>query len=235
MNKFIFTTHEILSVIRNVSLKDFNPTCLDGQQLNEMVCNIENHCLGILTKYMVVRNPLTVSRWHAVFSELINPVYNEIGRARAELHHHEATKAVELVDRIRIEIERITDTSSVNYVSGVKPMNKIDVIAVVHVSKSLGHRVVCTFDNHNDANKWVECQCNHDSYYVTDCQMEIVTNRATSGIRFMTVMYYDPLGDGTYMMRCTIEEMAPTSLEWMRDCHKSVGVPVVYTFEKKEA
>lgn len=39
MNKFIFTTHEILSVIRNVSLKDFNPTCLDGQQLNEMVSN----------------------------------------------------------------------------------------------------------------------------------------------------------------------------------------------------
>lgn len=115
MNKFIFTTHEILSVIRNVSLKDLNPTCFDGQQLNEMVCNIENHCLGILTKYMVVRNPLTVSRWHAVFSELINQVYNEMGRARAELHRHEATKAVELVDRIRIEIERITDTASVKH------------------------------------------------------------------------------------------------------------------------
>lgn len=113
MNKFIFTTHEILNVIRNVSLKDFNPTCFDGRQLNEMVSNIENHCIGILTKYMVVRNPLTVSRWHAVFSELINQVYNEIGRARTKLRRYEEMKAVELVDKIRIEIERITDTASV--------------------------------------------------------------------------------------------------------------------------
>ena len=229
MNKFIFTTHEILSVIRNVSLKDFNPTCLDGQQLNEMVRNIENHCLGILIKYMVVRNPLTVSRWHAVFSELINPVYNEVGRARAELHRHEATKAVELVDRIRIEIERITDTASVAHKSKV---GKVDVIAVIHVSKNLGHRVVCTFDNHYDANAWINNQHVTSSYYVTDCQMEIVTDCAVKGAKMMTIMYDNHRGEGTLAMRCTIEEMVPTSLEWMRGCSKAVNVPVVYTFEE---
>lgn len=229
MNKFIFTTHEILSVIRNVSLKDFNPTCLDGQQLNEMVCNIENHCLGILTKYMVVRNPLTVSRWHAVFSELINQVYNEMGRARAELHRHEATKAVELVDRIRIEIERITDTASVAY---TPKAGKIDVIAVIHVSKNLGHRVVCTFDNHYDAIEWINNQHVTSSYYVADCQMEIVAGHAVKGAKFMTIMYDNHRGDGTLAMRCTIEEMAPTSLEWMRGCAKAVNVPVVYTFKE---
>lgn len=229
MNKFIFTTHEILSVIRNVSLKDFNPTCLDGQQLNEMVCNIENHCLGILTKYMVVRNPLTVSRWHAVFSELINPVYNEIGRARAELNRHAATKAVELVDRIRIEIERITDTASVAH---TPKYSRVDVIAVIHVSKNLGHRVVCTFDNHYDANAWINNQHVTSSYYVTDCQMEIVTDCAVKGAKMMTIMYDNHRGEGTLAMRCTIEEMAPTSLEWMRGCSKAVNVPVVYTFEE---
>lgn len=229
MNKFIFTTHEILSVIRNVSLKDFNPTSSDGQQLNEMVCNIENHCLGILTKYMVVRNPLEVSRWHAVFGELIDQVYNEVSRARRALCYRGEMEAVELVDRIRIEIERITDTASVAHTSKV---GKVDVIAVIHVSKNLGHRVVCTFDNHYDANAWINNQHVTSSYYVTDCQMEIVTDCAVKGAKLMTIMYDSHRGEGTLAMRCTIEEMAPTSLEWMRGCSKAVNVPVVYTFEE---
>lgn len=229
MNKFIFTTHEILSVIRNVSLKDFNPTSSDGQQLNEMVCNIENHCLGILTKYMVVRNPLTVSRWHAVFGELIDQVYNEVSRARRALCYRGEMEAVELIDGIRTEIERITDTASVTCASKA---DKVDVVAVICRSKILGHRVVCTFDNYDDANEWVKCQCDHDSYYATDCQMEIVTDHEVKGAKMMTIMYDNHRGEGTLAMRCTIEEMAPTSLAWMCGCSKAVNVPVVYTFEE---
>lgn len=116
-------------------------------------------------------------------------------------------------------------------------MSKVNVVAVIHRSKNLGHRVVCTFDNYKDAGDWIEKQyqypAGHSSYYATDCQMEIVSEAPHKGARMMTVMYDDHFGEGTLAMRCTIEEMAPTSLLWMRWCKKATNVPVVYTFEEK--
>ena len=109
MKRFIFVAHEMLSVARNINLDSFNPTYFEYQQLNETINNIENHCLGMLTKYIVVKNPETISRWHVVHGELYNQVYNEIGRARVALYHRGAVEAVELLDQLRLDIVQITD------------------------------------------------------------------------------------------------------------------------------
>lgn len=116
MKKFIFTAHEILTVIRNVDINvdDFPPTYFEYAQLNEMVNNIENHCVGVLTKYIVIKNPLHVLQWRTAFGELINQVYNELGRSRVALVGR-SKPSVELIDRVRLEIEQITDKAGAKW------------------------------------------------------------------------------------------------------------------------
>lgn len=111
---------------------------------------------------------------------------------------------------------------------------KLDVIAVVRKSEE-GHRVMCTFDNYKDAGEWIEKQYRIADYYAVPCKMQIVSDSPVpvKGVQFMTVMYDDHFGKGTLAMRCTIDEMSPTTLLWMQWCVKSNHVPVVYTFEEK--
>lgn len=111
---------------------------------------------------------------------------------------------------------------------------KLDVIAVVRKSAE-GHRVMCTFDNYKDAGDWIEKQYRIADYYAVPCKMRIVTDGPVPAkdVQFMTVMYDDHFGEGTLAMRCTIDEMQPTTLLWMKWCVKTVHVPVVYEFEEK--
>ena len=110
---------------------------------------------------------------------------------------------------------------------------KLDVIAVVRKSEE-GHRVMCTFDNYKDAGDWIEKQYRIADYYAVPCKMRIVTDGPVpvKDVQFMTVMYDDHFGKGTLAMRCTIDEMQPTTLLWMKWCVKTVHVPIVYEFKE---
>lgn len=111
-----------------------------------------------------------------------------------------------------------------------------NVIAVVHKSElEEGHRVVCTFDNIKDAQDWIDNTYRRGEYYITPCKMQILSDIVTpvKGIQFMTVMYDNHFGKGTLALRCTLDEMSPASLSWMKLCVKSNHVPVVYEFEEK--
>lgn len=113
---------------------------------------------------------------------------------------------------------------------------KLDVIAVVRTSElEEGHRVVCTFDNIKDAQDWIDNTYRRGEYYITPCKMQIVTDSPVlaKSIQFMTVMYDNHLGKGTLALRCTLDDMSPASLSWMKLCVKIPNVPVVYEFEEK--
>lgn len=110
-----------------------------------------------------------------------------------------------------------------------------NVIAVVRKSKE-GHRVVCTFDNYKDAGVWIDNTYRRGEYYITPCKMQILSDipESVKGIQFMTVMYDNHFGEGTLALRCTLDEMLPASLSWMKLCVESNHVPVVYEFEEKD-
>ena len=110
-----------------------------------------------------------------------------------------------------------------------------NVIAVVRKSAAEGHRVVCTFDNIKDAGEWIDNTYRRGKYYITPCKMQILSDipESVKGIQFMTVMYDNHFGEGTLALRCTLDEMSPASLPWMKACVKTVHVPVVYKFEEK--
>lgn len=109
-----------------------------------------------------------------------------------------------------------------------------NVIAVVRKSEE-GHRVVCTFDNCKDAGEWIDNTYRRGEYYITPCEMQILSGipESVKGIQFMTVMYDNHFGQGSLALRCTLDEMSPASLSWMKLCVKSNHVPVVYKFEEK--
>lgn len=111
---------------------------------------------------------------------------------------------------------------------------KLDVIAVVHKSEA-GHRVVCTFDNYKDAGEYLENTYRRGEYYIAPCKMQILSDipESVKGIQFMAVMYDNHFGQGTLALRCTLDEMSPASLSWMKRCVRSDHVPVVYEFEEK--
>lgn len=112
---------------------------------------------------------------------------------------------------------------------------KLDVIAVVRKSEE-GHRVMCTFDNCKDAGEWIDNTYRRGEYYVTPCKMQILSDIPESvkcGMQFMTVMYDNHFGEGTLALRCTLDEMSPASLSWMKLCVKSSHVPIVYEFKKQ--
>lgn len=109
-----------------------------------------------------------------------------------------------------------------------------NVIAVVRKLEE-GPRVMCTFNNYKDAGEWIDSRYRTADYHVVPCEMQIVTDSPVpaKGVQFMTVLYDNHLGKGTLAIRCTIDEMAPTSLSWMKACVKTVHVPVVYEFKEK--
>lgn len=109
-----------------------------------------------------------------------------------------------------------------------------NVIAVVRKLEE-GPRVMCTFNNYKDAGDWIDNQHRIADYYVVPCKMQIVADSPVpvKGVQFMAVFYDNHLGKGTLAIRCTIDEMAPTSLSWMKACVKTVHVPVVYEFNKQ--
>lgn len=111
---------------------------------------------------------------------------------------------------------------------------KLGVIAVVRKSEE-GHRVVCTFDNIKDASEWIDNTYRRGEYYITPCKMRILSDihESVKDIQFMTVMYDNHFGEGTLALRCTLDEMSPASLSWMKLCVKSNHVPVVYEFNKQ--
>lgn len=111
-------------------------------------------------------------------------------------------------------------------------MNK-NVIAVVRKLED-GPRVMYTFNNYKDAGDWIDNRYRTADYYVVPCEMQIVTDNPVpvKGVQFMTVLYDNHLGKGTLAIRCTIDEMAPLSLSWMKACVKTVHVPVVYKFKE---
>lgn len=108
-----------------------------------------------------------------------------------------------------------------------------NVIAVVRKSEE-GHRVVCTFDNIKDASEWIGNTYRRGEYYITHCEMRILSDihESVKDIQFMTVMYDNHFGQGTLALRCTLDEMSPASLSWMKLCVKSNHVPVVYKFKE---
>ena len=113
---------------------------------------------------------------------------------------------------------------------------KLGVIAVVRKSEvEDSHRVVCTFDNIKDANDWIDNTYRRGEYYVTPCKMQIVTDSPVpaKSIQFMTAMYDNHFGEGALAIRCTLDEMSPASLSWMKLCVKIPHVPVVYEFNKQ--
>lgn len=111
---------------------------------------------------------------------------------------------------------------------------KLDVIAVVRKSEE-GHRVMCTFDNSKDAQDWIYNTYRRGDYYVVPCKMQIVLDSPVQAksIQFMTAMYDNHFGKGTLAIRCTLDEMSPASLSWMKLCVKVQHVPVVYEFEEQ--
>ena len=111
---------------------------------------------------------------------------------------------------------------------------RLDVIAVVRKSAE-GHRVMCTFDNCKDAGEWIDNTYRRGEYYITPCKMQILSDiqESVKDVQFMTVMYDNYHGQGTLALRCTLDEMSPASLPWMKLCVKSDHVPVVYEFNKQ--
>lgn len=113
---------------------------------------------------------------------------------------------------------------------------RLDVIAVVRKSVEGRHHVMCTFDNCKDAGEWIDNTYRRGEYYITPCKMQILSDipESTKDIQFMTVMYDNHHGEGTLALRCTLDEMSPESLSWMKLCVKSNHVPVVYEFKEQK-
>lgn len=114
MERFIYVAHTIVNVARHTDLSVFNPADFEYQQLKEVINNIESHCFGMLTRYIIMKDPCTTLNWHAVRSELYNQVYNELSRARVALYHNGTSNSVNFIDGLRFVIEGVTDSSLKN-------------------------------------------------------------------------------------------------------------------------
>lgn len=114
MERFIYVAHKIANVVRHTNISVFNPADFEHKQLTETINNIESHCFGMLTRYIIVKDPETTSNWHAVRSELYNQVYNELSRARVALRTNGTSMSVDAIDGLRFVIEGITDSALKN-------------------------------------------------------------------------------------------------------------------------
>lgn len=112
-------------------------------------------------------------------------------------------------------------------------MNKMVMFLVLRHDVALESdkwTAVAAFDTQHDANLWVAARPKTTDYKVRVAQAQVGFGYPMRECEPMDLYYMEVLG--CYVLRAALKAFQPQGAQWLHDCHKSVSVPVKFTYKE---